>query len=176
MPSRSANATSPTALPDPVLWGIDLGGTKIEGVIVDAAHPDRAAHRVRLTTESDRGYDHVVGRIRTVIETLEQHSGLRRAAVSSAPPPTNARTRPRREPTRTNVRVQVSNRCSSIMLLSITPPSVAVAQMNPSWSAQQVNPGSAGIGIWDRGRRWHRPTRRTWLNIATEGRSHHCHP
>ena len=81
MPSRFANATSPTAPPDPVLWGIDLGGTKLEGVIVDAAHPDRAAHRVRLATESDRGYDHIVGRVRTTIETLEQLSGLRRAGV-----------------------------------------------------------------------------------------------
>ena len=81
MPSRSANATSPTAPTGPVLWGIDLGGTKIEGVIVDAAHPDRAPHRVRLATESDRGYDHIIGRIGTVVATLEQHSGLRRAGV-----------------------------------------------------------------------------------------------
>ena len=46
MPSRSANATSPTALPEPVLWGIDLGGTKIEGVIVDGSFG--AALRGRL--------------------------------------------------------------------------------------------------------------------------------
>jgi N-acetylglucosamine kinase len=81
MPSRSANATSQTAPPSPVLWGIDLGGTKIEGVIVDAAYPDRAPHRVRLATRSDRGYDHIVGRIGAVVETLEQQSGLRRAGV-----------------------------------------------------------------------------------------------
>jgi len=60
------------------LWGLDLGGTKIEGAIVDASQPDRSAWRTRLPTESDRGYDHIVGRVRTVVEQLEATSGLSR--------------------------------------------------------------------------------------------------
>jgi fructokinase len=60
------------------LWGIDLGGTKIEGAIIDAHEPDRAIARVRLATESDRGYDHIVRRVRTVVEQLEATSGLSR--------------------------------------------------------------------------------------------------
>ena len=60
------------------LWGVDLGGTKIEGAIIDAHQPDRAIARERLATESDRGYDHIVGRVRTVVEQLEATSGLSR--------------------------------------------------------------------------------------------------
>ena len=65
----------------PFLWGVDLGGTKIEGAIIDANHPDRAVARVRLTTESDGGYDHIVDRVRTVVERLEATSGLTRPRV-----------------------------------------------------------------------------------------------
>jgi fructokinase len=60
-------------------WGIDLGGTKIEGVVLDASAPDRAVARVRVSTESERGYDHIVGRVRTVVERLEAATGIARA-------------------------------------------------------------------------------------------------
>ena len=60
-------------------WGIDLGGTKIEGVVLDASAPDRAIARVRVSTESERGYDHIVGRVRTVVERLEAATGIARA-------------------------------------------------------------------------------------------------
>ena len=80
MPRHGAKSTSrPIAIAGAnSLWGVDLGGTKIEGVIVDATNPERAAHRVRLPTEASRGYDHIIGRIREVIEALERESGLRR--------------------------------------------------------------------------------------------------
>ncbi len=41
--------------------GIDLGGTKIEGAILDA--DCRVLHRIRLPTESAKGYEHILGRI-----------------------------------------------------------------------------------------------------------------
>jgi N-acetylglucosamine kinase len=63
-----------------LLWGIDLGGTKVEGVIVGASAPDQPLHRVRVPTESDRGYDHVVSRVRHVLEQLELASGTARPA------------------------------------------------------------------------------------------------
>ena len=81
MPHHPANATSPPPSSIPTLWGIDLGGTKIEGAIVDADHPDHALHRVRLPTESDRGYDHIVGRVLAVVETLERESGIERPGL-----------------------------------------------------------------------------------------------
>ena len=63
------------------LWGIDLGGTKIEGVIVSATDPQRTVARTRLPTESASGYDHIVSRMRSVVERLEADSGLPRPAV-----------------------------------------------------------------------------------------------
>jgi N-acetylglucosamine kinase len=63
------------------LWGIDLGGTKIEGAILDPMQRDRALWRLRVPTESERGYEHIVGRIRTLVEHLESESGLERPSV-----------------------------------------------------------------------------------------------
>ena len=60
------------------LWGIDLGGTKIEGAIVDPVRRDRALWRVRVPTESARGYEHIVGQVWTLVERLESASGLSR--------------------------------------------------------------------------------------------------
>lgn len=60
------------------LWGIDLGGTKIEGAIIDPANPDRALHRLRLPTESQHGYEHIVSQIGRVVSSLEEMSGLKR--------------------------------------------------------------------------------------------------
>jgi fructokinase len=64
-----------------LLWGIDLGGTKIEAAIVDTRGAERAAWRARVATESDRGYDHVVDRVRAAVARLEEISGQRRPAV-----------------------------------------------------------------------------------------------
>ena len=66
---------------DDHLWGVDLGGTKIEGVVVSAADPERVIARTRIPTESALGYAHIVGRVRLVVEQLEAPSRLRRPAV-----------------------------------------------------------------------------------------------
>ena len=63
------------------LWGVDLGGTKIEGAIVDIAQAGRALWRVRVPTESQHGYDHILGQTRKLIEELEAASGLPRPDV-----------------------------------------------------------------------------------------------
>jgi fructokinase len=42
--------------------GIDLGGTKIEGIVLDAS--GRELFRKRIPTEREGGYDHVLNRIR----------------------------------------------------------------------------------------------------------------
>ncbi len=43
------------------LWGIDLGGTKIEGVIIDASQPSKALYRLRVPTESACGLEEASG-------------------------------------------------------------------------------------------------------------------
>ncbi|HEX5077157.1 MAG TPA: ROK family protein [Gemmatimonadaceae bacterium] len=66
---------------DDHLWGVDLGGTKIEGVVVGAADPERVIARTRIPTESALGYAHIVGRVRLVVEQLEAASRTTRPAV-----------------------------------------------------------------------------------------------
>jgi len=63
------------------LWGIDLGGTKIEGAILDPTQPDVARHRLRLPTEAAKGYDHIVTQIERVVTQLETASGQPRPKI-----------------------------------------------------------------------------------------------
>ncbi len=58
------------------LWGIDLGGTKIEGAILDVAALNRPLCRVRVPTESDQGYEHIRKQIGRLVKTLAAESGL----------------------------------------------------------------------------------------------------
>ena len=41
-----------------LLWGIDLGGTKIEGVVL--RDDGQVLSRQRVPTERDKGYDHII--------------------------------------------------------------------------------------------------------------------
>jgi len=58
-------------------WGIDLGGTKIEGIVLKEPHADAVLARYRLETQGEGGYDHVLNRIAYVIDELERLSGTR---------------------------------------------------------------------------------------------------
>jgi predicted NBD/HSP70 family sugar kinase len=58
------------------LWGIDLGGTKIEGVVLDPATPEKPLCRRRLPTDSDRGYAHIRAQIAAVCRLLAEETGL----------------------------------------------------------------------------------------------------
>jgi fructokinase len=73
--------TEKAASPDRWVWGVDLGGTKIEGAILDVSAPDRALWRMRMPSESERGYEHIIGRVRLLVERLEQAAGVRHPAV-----------------------------------------------------------------------------------------------
>lgn len=67
-----------------LLWGIDLGGTKIEGVVV---RPDGAAvWRGRVPTEADRGYDHIVDRIGRLVDDMERAQGPRPQCIGIGTP------------------------------------------------------------------------------------------
>jgi predicted NBD/HSP70 family sugar kinase len=59
-------------------WGIDLGGTKIEGAIMDPSNPGRALYRLRRETGADLGYDHILSQIAGLISDLESASGVSR--------------------------------------------------------------------------------------------------
>jgi len=49
--------------------GIDLGGTKIEGVVLDG---DEIRVRKRIPTEPEGGYEHVVERIAALVAELRR--------------------------------------------------------------------------------------------------------
>jgi predicted NBD/HSP70 family sugar kinase len=58
------------------LWGVDLGGTKIEGVILDSAALDRPICRLRVPSESEKGYEHIRAQIRKLVKMISSESGL----------------------------------------------------------------------------------------------------
>lgn len=58
-------------------WGIDLGGTKIEGVILSAPSPDAVVIRHRIDTEAHKGYDHIVGQIVRLVDLLKAETGYK---------------------------------------------------------------------------------------------------
>lgn len=58
------------------IWGIDLGGTKIEGVILSSLEDTVPIVRKRIPTEGEKGYDHIIDRIAEVLELLKSSSGL----------------------------------------------------------------------------------------------------
>lgn len=58
------------------LWGIDLGGTKIEGAIIkNNSNPETIA-RLRIPTEQEGGYKHIIDRIAQLVKMLQQETGL----------------------------------------------------------------------------------------------------
>ena len=58
--------------------GIDLGGTKIEGVLMSMTGSDfDILERLRVPTEKEKGYDHILGQICLVVKLLEERSGLK---------------------------------------------------------------------------------------------------
>jgi fructokinase len=50
------------------LLGVDLGGTKIEGVVLDAERVP--VWRERIATESEKGYDHILDRIAELVTRM----------------------------------------------------------------------------------------------------------
>lgn len=68
------------------LWGIDLGGTKIEGVVLnpgDALHP---LVRTRIDTESFKGYDHIILQITRLVSMMKTQSGTEPEGIGFGTP------------------------------------------------------------------------------------------
>lgn len=59
------------------LWGIDLGGTKIEGVIMAGTESTDVHGRLRVPTEQEGGYDHILQQIAKLVQHLQAESGLK---------------------------------------------------------------------------------------------------
>ncbi len=64
------------------LWGVDLGGTQIEGVILESIDNPTPSIRTRTDTEVSQGYEYILGQIPRLVANLEAPAGL---------PPTHGR-------------------------------------------------------------------------------------
>jgi fructokinase len=68
------------------LWGLDLGGTKIEGVILESIANPKPIVRTRVDTEAPKGYDHIIGQIAKLVANMENQSGLKPKALGIGTP------------------------------------------------------------------------------------------
>ena len=68
------------------LWGIDLGGTKIECAVLDSENNLEVVIRKRIPTESDEGYDHILSQIKKLIDLVAEEIGERPVKVGFATP------------------------------------------------------------------------------------------
>ena len=58
-----------------MLWGIDLGGTKIEGVILKSVENPEVLVRLRVPTEQQHGYEHILNQVKKLIELMSKEAG-----------------------------------------------------------------------------------------------------
>jgi len=70
------------------LWGIDLGGTKIEGVVLEDRDSPNVLKRIRVPTEREKGYDHILEQITKVIEVMSIEVGIRPQKIGIGHPGT----------------------------------------------------------------------------------------
>ena len=68
------------------LWGIDLGGTKIEGVVLPDALSTEPICRMRVPTEAENGYDHVLGQIARLVDLMRSEVGSGPEAIGFGTP------------------------------------------------------------------------------------------
>jgi predicted NBD/HSP70 family sugar kinase len=70
------------------LWGIDLGGTKAEGVVLGPGGLNDVMFRDRVPTGAENGYDHVLNQIKTLVSMMEKKVGYRPEKIGIGTPGT----------------------------------------------------------------------------------------
>jgi fructokinase len=70
------------------LWGIDLGGTKIEGAVLESRENLKPLARQRIPTEAGQGYEHILDQIATLVEMLAKETGQRPERIGLGHPGT----------------------------------------------------------------------------------------
>ncbi|WP_448519788.1 ROK family protein [Rhodoflexus sp.] len=58
-----------------LIWGFDLGGTKIEGIVLRSPNANDVIARLRIDTEADKGYEHVLSQIGKLCNQLAAAAG-----------------------------------------------------------------------------------------------------
>jgi fructokinase len=68
------------------LWGIDLGGTKMEGVVLNSVHDRNPVVRTRIHTEAAKGYEHILNQFPKLLSELQKQSGLKPTKIGIGTP------------------------------------------------------------------------------------------
>ncbi len=69
------------------IWGVDLGGTKIEGIIINT-ETEEILIRKRVPTEAAQGYRHILSQIKKLIDQLVADTGISPEAIGFSTPGT----------------------------------------------------------------------------------------
>ncbi len=68
------------------LWGIDLGGTKIEVVVMEQLDPEAVLLRHRIATEADQGYEHILNQIAKLVREASDMVGFSPTVIGIGTP------------------------------------------------------------------------------------------
>lgn len=71
------------------VFGIDLGGTKIEGIVLPFRGSTEPICRLRVPTEAQKGYDHILQQIKTLTLLLEKESEVKARRIGICTPGTS---------------------------------------------------------------------------------------
>ncbi len=71
------------------LFGIDLGGTKIEGVVLKSKETPSVLSRQRLPTGAEKGYNHMIAQVVEVVRMLERETGIKAEKLGIGTPGTH---------------------------------------------------------------------------------------
>jgi fructokinase len=75
-----------TSKSDNTLWGIDMGGTKIEGTILKAGEQPEILFRERIATEAENGYDHICEQVKKLTDRMNDHAGYKPSRIGIGTP------------------------------------------------------------------------------------------
>ena len=67
-------------------WGVDLGGTKIEGAVLTSTSTPDPRCRIRIDTEAEKGYAHIIDQIRLLVNRMHEETGTRPEAIGIGTP------------------------------------------------------------------------------------------
>lgn len=70
------------------LWGIDLGGTKIECAVLDIEQNLKTVCRKRLPTEAHKGYERILFQVKKLVNEVSEEIGEKPSKIGFATPGT----------------------------------------------------------------------------------------
>jgi fructokinase len=68
------------------LWGIDMGGTKIEGVILKLTDTPEVLFRERVNTEAELGYEHMLDQVKKLVDRMIEFAGYKAVRIGFGTP------------------------------------------------------------------------------------------